>query len=164
MSVNIRISYFEFGCLSSFGWITSLRSIWGPVTRTFRHTCKSDTTNLTQDKTLSQKDSEFKKPRVVTVIMGKYPNYVDLRCWIRRVSLLIISEYTLNMSVSSKSVMRSYCTTEGSFKPTVSVGRSRDTCDRNWCCCRSSWSEKPGDSRLSRFSFSDVQGDGNDLQ
>jgi len=33
---------------------------------------------LTQDKTLSQKDSAFKAPSVATVIIGRYPNFAVL--------------------------------------------------------------------------------------
>ncbi len=43
-------------------------------------TCKSETTNMRQDKTHSQNDSVFKAPRVATAIMGKYPNFADLPC------------------------------------------------------------------------------------
>jgi hypothetical protein len=60
------------------------------------------------DKTHSQNDSAFKAPRTATDIIGKYPNFAGFRCWIRRVSLLNVSEYTLNMSVSIKSDMRSF--------------------------------------------------------
>jgi hypothetical protein len=50
--------------------------------------------------------------------MGKYPNFADLPCWIRRVSLRGMSEITLNMSVCLKSDIKSYSTTGSSFKPT----------------------------------------------
>jgi hypothetical protein len=45
-------------------------------------------------------DSTFKAPRVATAIIGRYPNFADLPLWIRRVSLRIMSESTLNMSAS----------------------------------------------------------------
>jgi hypothetical protein len=125
--------------------MTSIR-----ISLTFRLTCKSDTTNLTQDNTHSQKDSVFKAPRASTVIMGRYPNFADFPCWIRRDSLRRISEYTLNMLVSNKSVIKSYCTVPvGSFKSPCAVGN--DGGDRCWCYCSSPWTEKNA-CHLDRFS------------
>jgi hypothetical protein len=64
----------------------------------------------------------FKASRVDTVIMGRYPNFADLPRWIRKDSLRRISEYTLNMLVSSKSTIKSYCVHVVSFKPPSTVG------------------------------------------
>jgi hypothetical protein len=50
----------------------------------------------------------FKTPRVVTDIIGRYPNFPDLPRWIRRDSLRNMSESTLNMSVCSKSDIKLY--------------------------------------------------------
>jgi hypothetical protein len=52
------------------------------ISSSYRLTCKSNTTNLTQDKTRSQNDSVFKASRVATVIMDKYPNFAGLPCWV----------------------------------------------------------------------------------
>ncbi len=59
----------------------------------FRHTCKSDTTSLTEDKTHSQKDSAFKVTRVATVItiVDKYPNLGDWPPLTRCLSIFNIS-------------------------------------------------------------------------
>ncbi len=97
------------------------------ISSAFRLTCKSDTTNLTQDKTHSQNDSEFKVPRVTTDIMDKYPNLTDNPFFSRRDSIHNISEYTLNIFAYSKSDITSYCTGADPFKVTVDVGNSAVT-------------------------------------
>ena len=127
-----RISFFEFRQLSVRVTCPHVLHKFAihptsiQISSGFRLTCKSDTTTR-QDKKHSQKDSEFNTSRVSTVIIGKYPNFAGFRWCIRRVSLLNISEYTLNMSTSNKSVMRSYYTTGRSFKSTDTVGNTGST-------------------------------------
>jgi len=80
----------------------------------------------TRQDTLTKRLS-VKTPRVVTVIMGKYPNLTEWSFCIRRDSLHIISEYTLNILGCSKSVIKSYCTRGGPFKATAVVGSATVT-------------------------------------
>jgi hypothetical protein len=93
----IRINYFEFRQGSV--WVTRPHVLHElvihpehdqyPNLLSFQTwlTCKSDTTNLTQDKTLSQNDWSLEDPRVTTSMMVKYPNLTDWPFFIRRDSL-----------------------------------------------------------------------------